>query len=154
MQNIRQVIYISTAVNDLTRGEVSRLADESASNNALNEITGALLCIDNCFIQVIEGNKRSISELLIKLSRDWRHSDIRIISDHLQDSRHFNNWSMGLITVPDEDRPQLAKEIHSLSNFDEAKVAATNDSIILMPHTMAMMKRLYETDLILQNARC
>ena len=151
MSTIRQIIYISKATDGLSVSELGEIAAVAARNNQLQGITGALLFIDNCFIQVIEGDEQPISDLLAKLEVDPRHHDIRIISDHMEESRYFPDWSMGLISTPDEERPKVTRELRSVSEitFDEK----AHDTIMPMPHTVAMMQRLYETDSILQQVR-
>jgi len=151
MPTIRQVIYISKATDDFTDAELRELAKVAARINKLHGITGALLYIDNCFIQVIEGDEYSMSDLLAKLQADPRHHDIRIISDQLEECRHFADWSMGLISTPDDERPRVVTELRSVSGISDGEKAS--DTIMPMPHTVAMMQRLYETDSILQHAR-
>jgi len=151
MPTIRQVIYISKAASDFAASELRELAEVAAKNNKLRNITGALLYIDNCFIQVIEGDEDSISDLLARLEADPRHRAIRIISDHMEESRYFTEWSMGLVNPPDEDKPKVVKELRTVASAGGEKHAAA--SITPLPHTVAMMQRLYETDSVLQQAR-
>lgn len=151
MTIIRQVIYISEAADDFAATELRKLADVAAKNNRLHGITGALLFIDKCFIQVIEGDEKSLSALLTQIKTDRRHHNIRIISDQLAESRHFADWSMGLLSAPDEERPKVVSELRSVSAIDDGEEAS--DNIMPMPHTVAMMQSLYETDSILQHAR-
>ena len=98
-----------------------------------------------------------MSDLLAKLKADPRHHDIRIISDQLEECRHFADWSMGLISTPDEERPKVVIELRSASEITDGEKAS--DTIMPMPmpmpmpHTVAMMQRLYETDSILQQVR-
>ena len=91
-----------------------------------------------------------MSDLLVKLEADLRHHDIRIISDQLEDSRYFADWSMGLISTPDEERPKVTRELRSVAEIANDEKA--HDTTIPMPHTVAMMQGLYETDSILQQA--
>ena len=151
MTTIRQVIYISKAAYEFSASELHELAAVAARKNQLQGITGALLFIDNCFIQVIEGEEHPMSDLLAKLEADARHHDIRIISDQLEESRHFADWSMGLISTPEEERPKVTRELRSVSKITNGEKAF--DTSMPMPHTAAMMHRLYETDSILQQAR-
>jgi Sensors of blue-light using FAD len=151
MSTVRQVIYISKAADDFAASDLRELAEVSARNNKLRGITGALLYIDNCFIQVIEGDEGSMSDLLAKLEADPRHCNIRIISDRLEKCRHFPDWSMGLISTPDDERPGVVRELRSVSEITDGEKAS--DTIMPIPNTVAMMQRLYETDSILQHAR-
>jgi len=151
MSTVRQVIYISKATYDFVATELNDIAKVAARNNKLRGITGALLYIDHCFIQVIEGDAKSISELLTKLEADSRHCEIRIISDRIEQSPHFADWSMGLILTPKEERKIVVGELRSAARATRAEKVGS--SVMPMPHTLAMMQRLYETDSILQQAR-
>ena len=151
MSRIRQVIYISKAADDFTADGLRQLTQVAARNNRLRDITGALLFIDNCFIQVIEGDESSMSDLIAKIEKDPRHHNIRIISDRLEDSRYFSEWSMGLISTPDEEKPRVVRELRSVPETGDGE--NTSVTIMPLPHTVAMMQRLYETDSILQHAR-
>lgn len=151
MSTIRQVIYISKAADNFAAAELRELATVAAQNNKLCGITGALLFINNCFIQVIEGDENAISALLAHIRADLRHHDIRIISDQLDESRYFADWSMGLISTPDKERPNVISELRAVSAFNPVEEAC--DAVMPLPHTVAMMQRLYETDSILQQAR-
>ncbi|MEH6517193.1 MAG: BLUF domain-containing protein [Halioglobus sp.] len=151
MANIRQVIYISRAAYGFSAAELHELAAISARKNQLQGITGALLFIDHCFIQIIEGEEHSMSDLLDKLEVDPRHHDMRIISDHLEDSRHFSDWSMGLVSTPDEEKKKVRSELRAVADITHSENAFNTS--MPMPHTAAMMQHLYETDSILQQAR-
>lgn len=151
VSTIRQVIYISKAVDDFTATELHQLATTAAQKNKLCGITGALLFIDKCFIQVIEGDEAAMSTLLVHITADPRHRDIRVISDQLGESRHFADWSMGLISTPEEEKPRVVKELRSASATLD--VEENGNTISPMPHIVAMMQRLYETDSVLQHAR-
>ena len=68
-----------------------------------------------------------MSDLLAKLKADPRHHDIRIISDQLEECRHFADWSMGLINAPDEEKPKVVRELRSLSTIENAEWAIKKD---------------------------
>ena len=89
MLKIRQIIYTSKAACPFSPEELRLLVDTSAGNNRRNGITGALLFVEQSFIQVIEGEEDAIALLLTTIKNDPRHTDFRIISDQVQEGRHF-----------------------------------------------------------------
>jgi hypothetical protein len=89
VNQFRQVVYISHATATLTKNELNELVEVSRRNNKKYGITGALLYLENAFIQVIEGEDAAISQLLDKLYADTRHRNVRIVSDIIAQIRYF-----------------------------------------------------------------
>ena len=53
MPAFRQVVYISQATGTFTESELNELVEVSRRNNKKHGITGAMLYLENAFIQVI-----------------------------------------------------------------------------------------------------
>ena len=151
MSRLRQVIYISQATRDLSDQEIRELVAVSAANNRVNQITGALLYLEGSFIQVLEGEADAIASLLDVLGRDERHHDLRVLSDLEIEARQFEDWSMGLIESSKVLRPKVVSEISALPAVTDQ--AENDDHYAPLPETVMMMRRLYETDQVLQRAR-
>ena len=149
MKSIRQVIYISQASRPLRDEEIDELVATASRNNRQHGVTGALLFIENSFVQVLEGEDQEIAELLSTIAADSRHTNMRILADQEIDHRNFSDWSMALVKPEHDDRPGVAGEVRStMTQVDE------DASIVVpLPHTISMMQRLYETDAALQRAR-
>ena len=151
MSRLRQVIYISQATRDLSDEEIRRLVDVAAANNRVRQITGALLYLESSFIQVLEGEAEAIANLLDKLRRDTRHENLRLLSDIEIAERQFEDWSMGLIESSKVVRPKVVSEISALPAA--ADQAENDEHYVPLPETVMMMRRLYDTDKVLQRAR-
>ena len=63
-------------------------------SNAQNRITGALALSDDIFVQVLEGPAARLEELLIKLRRDSRHTDLNVLGRWGVTARLFTGWDM------------------------------------------------------------
>ncbi|MFT5709728.1 MAG: hypothetical protein ACI8QT_000415 [Halioglobus sp.] len=151
MSVFRQVVYISQATGTLTESELNELLEVSRRNNKKYGITGALLYLENAFIQVIEGGDAAISQLLGKLTVDTRHRNIRILSDNLAQGRNFQNWSMGTVKAAEADRPQVLEELRLASTTNGGSQDRSN--IMPVSQTFMMMCRLYNTSNVLQRAQ-
>lgn len=151
MDSIRQVVYISQASDTFRESDLDDLVRVSRRNNQKHGITGAMLFLENAFIQVVEGEDVAVSQLLDKLYADKRHHDIRIISDQKVATRNFRNWSMGVVTPSEEDKPQVLQEIQLANQSGES----ARDLSLMMPvcQTLMMMRRLYDVNSVLQRAR-
>ncbi|MEY4754214.1 MAG: hypothetical protein RJA44_1889 [Pseudomonadota bacterium] len=89
-----QLLYCSSARHEMSGAELDAILATSVSHNEVSGITGALLYLDGCFIQVIEGEADSISGLYSRICADPRHYNIYLIYLRPIDQREFPRWSM------------------------------------------------------------
>lgn len=89
------LIYVSRAVRHLSDSQLEMLLEKTrAANNARN-ITGCLLYMDGCFMQMLEGSRKAVLQLVEKIKVDPRHRDFRLVMQAPQQRRAFPSWSMG-----------------------------------------------------------
>lgn len=91
---MKRLLYVSDST---IADEISKLDDimlESVIWNHDNKLTGILWSTEKKFAQVIEGNETSIDELLNKLHKDPRHTNIQVVDYSVIEKREFGNWSM------------------------------------------------------------
>jgi hypothetical protein len=148
---IRQVVYISQATGTFTESELNDLVEVSRRNNKKHCITGAMLHLENAFIQVIEGEDAAIGQLLEELHTDIRHQNIAVLSDKLAQARNFQNWSMGIVKAAEADRPEVLEELRLASTANGGSEEGSN--IMPVSQTLMMMRRLYDTSNVLQKAQ-
>ena len=97
------LIYTSHAVSPLSQHELIDLLAESRTFNAANHITGMLLYLRGKFIQVLEGEKKVVTELYERIQVDPRHEKVMTVIEGNSPIRFFKNWSMGFKQLtPDE----------------------------------------------------
>ena len=151
MSAIRQIVYISQATHAFAQAELDELVKVSQDNNKKYGITGAMLYLENSFIQVIEGEDSVVAQLLKNLYADSRHRDIRIVSDSVVPARNFQNWSMGIVQPPQEERTRVRDELGAASAID----VRTEEQTTAMPisQTFMMLRRLYDTSNVLHRAK-
>lgn len=65
-------------------------------SNQKKRIGGMLYCdvIDGKVIQVLEGDKKAITELLVKIEDDPRHEDMEILREETVTDRKYEAWGM------------------------------------------------------------
>lgn len=71
-------------------------------NNPKWEITGALICRHDVYLQLIEGPSASIRELYARILDDDRHTDVRLLLEEDMGQRLFPAWAM-----LDDEAPSL-----------------------------------------------
>jgi len=101
----RRLIYTSRAVKEFTKQELMDLLHDSRAYNSIDKICGVLMHRNGYFLQVLEGEPDSIDNLLARLLRDARHTDLKIIHDNSVDSLLFSDWAMG---SADLESPELS----------------------------------------------
>lgn len=77
--------------------EIERLLETSRARNLRLGITGALLFNENRFVQILEGDKKPVLEVLDSIKRDIRHTDIDVLPSRVVAERTFPEWSMAYI---------------------------------------------------------
>lgn len=102
---LRRIIYTSKSTKQFNKRNLLDLLHDSRAYNKIDNITGVLMHREGVFLQVIEGRSDVIHDLFIRLKRDPRHDEIKIIFDSSVTSRFFSNWSMG---CADFDEPELS----------------------------------------------
>lgn len=57
-------------------------------------ITGALICREDIYMQLLEGPEAAVKEALGRIRRDDRHLEIRVHVAETVPERMFGNWAM------------------------------------------------------------
>lgn len=106
------LVYISSATQPFSVDDLSTLLAVSRKNNAELGITGMLLYKDGNFMQVLEGDERTVRALYEKIGVDPRHSGEITLLQGFVDERQFPDWSMGF-------RDLNSPEIRATQSYNE-----------------------------------
>lgn len=71
-------------------------------NNQRDDITGALICRHDLYLQLIEGSADAIDALYARIVADDRHSDVQLLLVRDVTERMFPTWAM-----LDDEAPSL-----------------------------------------------
>ena len=62
--------------------------------NERDDITGALICREDIFLQLLEGPEDKVKDTVARIKRDDRHIEVRMhVEKHVSD-RMFGEWAM------------------------------------------------------------
>ena len=88
-----QLIYASRpfGYDDLS---LTGILVKARQNNARNGITGALICREDLFLQMLEGRRDVVTSTFARILRDERHVDVVNLLCTDIDNRLFPGWSM------------------------------------------------------------
>lgn len=111
MYLFRLVYYSRNAIKDLGRPvapEMKEIMKVSNLNNPPAGITGALVFSDHYFAQILEGDRKSVTNTFCRIATDERHNEIVILDAQPVENRLFDGWAMAYAGhSPDIDRIYL-----------------------------------------------
>ena len=98
-----QLIYSSEAAPDLDPVDFEMMLAEFRLRNQARGITGVLVLVEGVFVQVLEGEKERVLQLLRSLERDPRHRQLKVFHRQETDERTFSSWNMAYLSPSAEE---------------------------------------------------
>lgn len=103
LKPIFYLIYTSIASSLFSNGELKVLLNQCRDFNNRNNVTGILLYVRGLqitkskgrFMQLLEGDERTIRRLFNKIVNDERHESVVLLQIGKYEQRCFTDWSMG-----------------------------------------------------------
>ena len=86
--------------------DLEELLEQARGSNAANGITGALVYVDGVFLQILEGSREAIQDLMARISNDVRHETVTILKQAEIPRAIFVDWKMAYVSATAE---QIAK---------------------------------------------
>lgn len=123
---LTSVSYVSTAADSFDDAALADLLAQSRTSNHDHDLTGMLLYRRGRFFQVLEGPQDAVDELMTKIRRDPRHTDVRVLLTERLDERRFSEWTMGYepIGIPTGPAPDGFRD-----TFDDLEADDEDESI-------------------------
>ena len=109
--------YASRTSKTLIPEDLQAILMASQRNNARVGITGALCLSNGIFLQQLEGDRTSVSQLYHRILADPRHRDPASLDFSEITSRKFTQWSMGSLSSLESNRAIYLKYSRS-AGFD------------------------------------
>jgi hypothetical protein len=67
---------------------------DARRENVRNEVTGALVCRSDIYIQWLEGPEEAVKSTIERITRDDRHVEVKIHVAETVSERVFGDWAM------------------------------------------------------------
>ncbi len=99
----RTIVEPGGSVEDMA----THIAQHAALHNAATGLSGVLLYSPDHYMQVLEGERALINDLLWRLYRDSRHAEMELISFTPVDNRLFGPTPMRLCQVEADQVPSF-----------------------------------------------
>jgi hypothetical protein len=91
---LSRLVYASRSGFSLSMDEFLTILHKSRDNNQRNGVTGVLAYGDRHFMQILEGNRRLVSQTYSRIIQDTRHSKVELLDFSGCSERYFSDWSM------------------------------------------------------------
>lgn len=108
---------------------LNAIMDASNRNNERDGITGALLFDTLWFVQILEGERETISATLRRILADQRHDAVTIMDCQPIEDRLFANWWMGLGLLRGDNSDLYAR--HGLGKRLDPRIMSGDQTMAL-----------------------
>ena len=98
-----RVIYVSSAVGPQTGTMTHAILQKAQAWNQANNITGMLCQGQGVFLQALEGERKTVTDLYSRIYADQRHTNVEMIHCESIVTRRYANWSMAHVDLSDID---------------------------------------------------
>lgn len=120
-----ELLYCSVSETpQLTNVDLDHILASARRRNAFEKITGMLLYYRGEFVQILEGEKKSVENMYEKfIGPDPRHTALNKVHQNSISHRSFSEWSMGFVGAAEIESPMPSSVMGILMNLltDEAK---------------------------------
>jgi len=93
-----RLIYSSAAAPDLDMADLEAMLAEFRARNSAHGITGVLVFVDGVFLQILEGERNEVLDLMRRIERDPRHNNLKVFHREDIDEPAFASWSMAYLS--------------------------------------------------------
>ena len=92
-----QIIYSSEASTPMQTDDLEELLGHSRRSNGAKGITGARVYAEGIFMQILEGDRTKLQDLMAKIRKDVRHETVIVLRECEIPSKVFGNWKMAYV---------------------------------------------------------
>jgi hypothetical protein len=108
MEDLIHVIYVSSAAPDISEHETLKFLNEARKANRKQDVSGLMLYIGGCFLQLLEGEATKVDIVCHTIFRDKR--EMRMVLREPIAEREFPEWTMGFEAVAPLEAARLLGE--------------------------------------------
>jgi NADH dehydrogenase FAD-containing subunit/uncharacterized membrane protein YphA (DoxX/SURF4 family)/class 3 adenylate cyclase len=101
---LKRLTYVSKLNAVLDEEQILTIGKLASINNRKMDVTGTLISVRDYFFQILEGEEATVDQLIEKISRDPRHSDVTILSSETGcEERLFTEWGMKTVALSESN---------------------------------------------------
>lgn len=133
------LVYVSTSTRPLSPTDLRELVACSSADNARADITGMLLHGCGSFMQMLEGDQRTIFDLFHKIGDDPRHDQLKLLLQGESERRVFPGAPLGFCDLSSAD----ARTPPGYAEFADSPL--TSDEFVTDPSRARRLLQLFDT---------
>ena len=108
MEDLIHVVYVSSAAPDISEHDALKFLNEARKANRKNDVSGMMLYIGGCFLQLLEGEASKVDGVCRTIFHDKRA--MRMVLRESIAEREFPEWTMGFEAVAPLEAARLLGE--------------------------------------------
>ena len=93
-----RILYVSEITASISDIDVQVILGSSQMKNRRLDVTGVLARSPENFLQVLEGRREAVIEVMRRVTSSTRHCNVRVLMDEEITRRSFPEWGMGFIS--------------------------------------------------------
>jgi hypothetical protein len=121
-----QLVYSSVATEAMPKSKLYKILHGARAANTIADVTGLLVFAEGKFLQVLEGPREIVRELMQKIAADQRHKDVRVIAERDVEDRIFSSWKMAYVSTNARELAAWAG-LRSTTTIEETLACLTAD---------------------------
>jgi hypothetical protein len=125
---LTHLLYVSTISPGVDPKGVMAIHADSQARNARRDVTGLLLYGRGNFMQLLEGEAVTVTDLYARIARDRRHRDVRTLYCGPTQRRLFPTWNMGLVVLDEKLTPVNRNRLEAVLDAANRPDAGTTTS--------------------------
>lgn len=98
-----RVIYVSKAAVPQSAALSNAILKKAQAWNQANGVTGVLCQGQGVYLQALEGERSTVTQLYARIFADKRHANVEMIHCESIAQRRYQNWSMAHVSLSDVD---------------------------------------------------
>lgn len=122
---LTRLIYASEPTEALAPAIVQDIVTRARHNNHRLHLSGMLVFDSRCFLQVLEGERATLSALYHRIAADTRHRRIELMEVVPVHERCFGRWTMGFAAA-DAAHAELFLRFGGSPQFDPYAMTAAS----------------------------
>lgn len=140
---VYSIIYKSKSQNSFHIDEIKKMLLKAKRFNKVNNITGIILYYKLQFIQLIEGDKKSIESLYKDIQADKRHFDVETIISTVSKQSLWTEWSMAFYDFSDTSNQSDYLRLLLEASFEDVNSQQKNSEVLtsLRQHTSLILDK-------------
>ncbi|MDO6738660.1 BLUF domain-containing protein [Wenyingzhuangia sp. 2_MG-2023] len=137
-----ELVYESFASLNLNNEKISEILETARKFNKENNVSGCLIYHNDKFIQILEGDQKTIETLFSSIKKDIRHHNILLFHKGPIKERNFNLWNMAYIDLSTAKEDKIERELFktNLLAYSEIIEKTSQASAIFWDEVKSILK--------------